>query len=235
MNVNQFVADTYELTQMLAERFDVPKIYLIGHSWGTQVGMLTVSRYPEMYYAFIALGQFVHSPSADAASYQFVLEQAALRENQKALRELEAIGPPPFTTVKEKSTIEKWINAFGGTGRQFSSTNFILEMLFSPDYTLGDFFNFIRGMQFSRKTMFANEEYFQVNLFEHNLTLEVPIYFFQGRYDYSTPGEVVARYYEMLNSPQKSIIWFEDSAHFLQWEESQIFLDELLKVLSEAH
>jgi pimeloyl-ACP methyl ester carboxylesterase len=234
MVVDQFVSDTYELTQILRERFEEPKIYLIGHSWGTQVGMLTVSRYPEMYYAFIAIGQFVHSPAADAASYQFVFEQASMRENEKALRELEAIGPPPFTTVKEKSTIEKWINAFGGTGRQFTSINFIFDMLFSPDYTISDFFSYIRGMQFSRKTMFANGEYYQVNLFDQAISFDVPIYFFQGRYDYSTPGEVAVRYFEMLDSPHKSLIWFEDSAHFLQWEEPQKFLAEILKVLSET-
>lgn len=80
---------------MLAERFDVPKIFLIGHSWGSQVGILTVARHPDSYYALIAVGQFVYSVEGDAVGYQFALSQAASEENQKALEELGSIGPPP--------------------------------------------------------------------------------------------------------------------------------------------
>ena len=233
MVVDQFVADAYELTQILAERFEVPKIYLIGHSWGTQVGILTVSRHPELYHAFIGVSQFVHSPAADEVTYQFIKDQAVKRGHQKALQEIEALGSPPFTQDKERSTLEKWTNAFGGTGKAFRSTDFILEMFISPDYTLVDFYHFIRGMQFSRKTMLENGEYNSVNLFEEDLTFDVPIYIFQGRYDYSTPGEVAERYYDVLDGPHKLLIWFEESAHFPQWEEPQKFMDEMLNVLAE--
>jgi pimeloyl-ACP methyl ester carboxylesterase len=234
MVVDQFVADAYELTQILTDRFEVPKIYLIGHSWGTQVGILTVSRHPEMYYAFIAISQFVHSPEADAVTLHFILEEAVKRDNQKALREIEVIGPPPYTQEQQRSTLERWTNAFGGTGRQFTSTDFILGMLISPEYTLADFLSFIRGMQFSRKTMLKNGEYYSVNLYEQDLKLDVPFYLFHGRYDYSTPAEVAEHYFEMLESPHKSLVWFEDSAHFLQWEEPEKFIAEIIKVLSET-
>jgi len=235
MVVDQFVSDTYELTQVLVERFDVPKIYLIGHSWGSQVGMLTVARHPDLYYAFVALGQFVHSVEGDAVGYQFALDHAVSEENQKALEELKAIGPPPWTTVKQRSTSARWIDAFGGTGRQFRTQDYFREMINSPEYTLQDFFGFIRGMWFSGSTMLANGEYNRVNLFKQVPSVDVPIHFLQGRYDYSTPGDVVERYYEMLDAPQKSLVWFEQSAHFPQWEEPQKFTDEMLKILSEAN
>jgi pimeloyl-ACP methyl ester carboxylesterase len=234
MVVDQFITDTFELTQMLADRFDKPKIYLIGHSWGSQVGILTVSRHPELYHAFIGVSQFVHSPSADFVTYPFLLDQAAERDQQKALQQLKAIGKPPFITEEDRSTLERWTNAFGGIGREYTSTDFILDMLISPDYTLGDFIKFIRGMQFSRKTMLENGEYYQVNLFEEDLSFDLPIYIFQGRHDYSTPGEVAADFYELVESPGKTLIWFEDSAHFPQWEEPKKFTIEMIKVLSET-
>jgi len=234
MAVDQFVSDTYELTQVLAERFDVPKIYLIGHSWGSQVGMLTIARHPDVYYAFVALGQFVHSAEGDAVGYQFALDQADSEENQRALEELKAIGPPPWTTVKQRSTNARWIDAFGGTGRQFATEDYFRDMINSPEYTLEDLFGYVRGMLFSGNTMLANGEYNRVNLFEQAPKVDVPVYFFQGRYDYSTPGDVVERYYEMLDAPKKSLVWFEQSAHFPQWEEPQKFVDELLKILSES-
>jgi pimeloyl-ACP methyl ester carboxylesterase len=235
MVVDQFVSDTYELTEVLAERFDVPKIYLIGHSWGSQVGILTVARHPDVYYAFIALGQFVYSVEGDAVGYQFALDQAVREDNQKAVGELEAIGQPPWTIVGQRSTSARWIDAFGGTGRQFTTQDYFREMINSPEYTLKDLLGFIRGMLFSGNTLLASGEYNRINLFEQVPKVDVPVYFFQGRYDYSAPGNVVELYFEMLDAPQKSLLWFEKSAHFPHWEEPQKFVDALLEILSESY
>ena len=35
MTVEQFIADAHDLTLLLCERFQQPRIYLIGHSWGS--------------------------------------------------------------------------------------------------------------------------------------------------------------------------------------------------------
>ncbi|NJO83718.1 MAG: hypothetical protein HC828_13565 [Blastochloris sp.] len=34
--------------------------------------------------------------------------------NEAALRELEALGPPPYTTLEQLGTMGKWMSAFGG-------------------------------------------------------------------------------------------------------------------------
>lgn len=235
MVVDQFVSDTYELTQLLAERFDVPKIYLVGHSWGSQVGMLVVSQHPELYYAFIGVGQYVNSTEGDAIGYQFALDQAVSEKNEKALEELEEIGPPPWTTTGQRSTNAQWIDAFGGTGRQFTTQDYFRDMINSPEYTFRDLYGFVRGMWFSGNAMLANGEYRRVNLFEQVPKVDVPVYFIQGRYDYNTPGDIVERYYEKLDAPQKSLLWFDNSAHFPHWEQPQKFVDALLNILSEIN
>jgi pimeloyl-ACP methyl ester carboxylesterase len=75
----------------------------------------------------------------------------------------------------------------------------------------------------------------RIVLLQQATQVDVPVCSFQGRYDYSTPGEVVERYFEMLRAPQKTLVWFEESAHFPQWEEPQRFTDELLKIVSQTH
>jgi pimeloyl-ACP methyl ester carboxylesterase len=235
MVVDQFVSDTHELTEELAERFGAPKIYLIGHSWGSQVGMRTIAQYPDSYYAFVSLGQYVNSVEAEDVGYRFALAQAVRRGNRKALRELEGIGPPPWKKSGQRTTCTKWINRFGGTGRQFTTLDYLHEMIKSPEYTLRDLFGYVRGMWFSGNIMHINGELERIDLFQHVPKVDVPVHFFQGRYDYSTPGEVVERYFEMLSAPQKTLVWFEESAHFPQWEEPQRFTDELLKIVSQRH
>ena len=42
MTVEQMVEDTHKVTEYLKERFGQDKIYLIGHSWGSYLGVKTI-------------------------------------------------------------------------------------------------------------------------------------------------------------------------------------------------
>lgn len=234
MAADRFVSDTYELTRKLKKQFGVPKIFLIGHSWGSQIGMLTVSRHPEEFYAFTAVGQFIHAPEADALGYRFALARAEQTGNGNALKNLRAIGMPPWTTAAQRAVSARWINAFGGTGRAYTSGDYFRDMATSPDYTLRDVFAYIRGMQFSGTSMLEGGDLNRINLFEMVRKVELPVYFFQGRFDYNTPGVIAEDYFEMLEAPEKSFIWFEESAHFPQWEEPENFAEEMKKVRNET-
>src|ERR1051325_2733886 len=48
MNVEQFISDTRELSELLNQRFG-GKIFLVAHSWGTLIGTLTASRHPQLF------------------------------------------------------------------------------------------------------------------------------------------------------------------------------------------
>jgi pimeloyl-ACP methyl ester carboxylesterase len=55
LNTKQLVADAVEFTNLLRARFHQEKIYLIGHSWGSYLGMVVISRHSELYRAYVAL------------------------------------------------------------------------------------------------------------------------------------------------------------------------------------
>ena len=73
MNIGQFVADTRELTLYLLEKFGQERLVLVGHSWGTVIGALTVSAYPELYSCYVGIGQVANMAEGEAASYQWTL------------------------------------------------------------------------------------------------------------------------------------------------------------------
>ena len=58
--------------------------------------------------------------------------------------------------------------------------------------------------------------------------VQVPVYFAVGRYDHMAPFEVSQQYFAKLDAPKKEWIWFENSAHFPQWEEMEKFHDLLV-------
>ena len=61
--------------------------------------------------------------------------------------------------------------------------------------------------------------------------VEIPIYFFTGRYDYTDPFVLTEQYFSRINAPEKHIVWFEDSAHFPFYEEPAGFAREMRIVL----
>jgi pimeloyl-ACP methyl ester carboxylesterase len=237
MNIEQFVSDTIELVERLRDRFNVSRIYLVGHSWGSELGILAVDRHPEYFHSFVGIGQLVDVRENEIISYQFALDKAAESGNQKALRKLKKIGPPPHD-YKKLLIQRKWLEKFGGVHhkKEISFAYFCRIGAVSPDITLYDGFRYLRGQYFSLEHMWEKELY-RINLFTSVPKIDVPIYFFLGRYDYNTPSEIVERYCEQLQAPKgKTVIWFENSAHIIPHEEPELFCDMLVnKVLKETY
>lgn len=62
----------------------------------------------------------------------------------------------------------------------------------------------------------------------------IPVFFFAGRYDYETPGDLAEDYFEMLEAPAKSFIWFDNSAHNMQYDEPEKFSQEIIRIAQEV-
>ena len=116
MNVEQLVSDTRELSAWLCRRFGQEKIYLAGHSWGSLLGVLTVSRHPELYVAYVGFGQAVDMDEGERLSYAWTLDQARKAGDARSTAKLERIGAPPYSgDVRAKVVAQRAILArYGG-------------------------------------------------------------------------------------------------------------------------
>lgn len=236
MNLEQFISDTHELVKVLTQRFNVPKVYLVGNSWGAALGALTVERYPELFYAYVGTGQLVNTEKAEAISYQFTLDKAKITENREALKELTTMGPPPWDYEKMNKQ-RKWLRRFGGTiyentesANSFLS-DFMGKMLLSPEYSLMEIVENSLDPNFAVRNLW--DDIADIDLVEQVPRIEVPVYFIAGRHDYNTPSELVEDYYKQLDAPAgKHLIWFENAAHMPEFEDPnqfyQIMVDSVL-------
>ena len=68
MNLDQFVADTKELTLHLLTKFRKERVVLVGHSWGSAIGALAAFRYPELFHCYVGIGQIANMAEGEAAS-----------------------------------------------------------------------------------------------------------------------------------------------------------------------
>lgn len=227
MNVNQFVQDTLEVTAKLLERFQQPKLYLVGHSWGSILGMLAIQQKPEYFYAYYGIGQISDMRENEEFCYQYSLNEAQKRGWQKAVKELHSLGPRPFTDRKSLSIQRKWLSRLGGIYHEVNVPALMLKgMLASKEYKWTDLIRYTAGTFFSTKTIWP--EAAEINVVEKVPEVRVPVIINAGKYDYNTPSELSLHYYQTLRAPSKEWFWFDRSGHAPHFEEPERFREILL-------
>jgi pimeloyl-ACP methyl ester carboxylesterase len=226
MNINQFVSDIIELTLYLENRFGKNKITLVGHSWGTVISTLAASKRPDLFNAYIGIGQMSNMLESEKISYQWTLQQSESAGDSASVKKLTQSGPPPYTgNWKSKFMSERRI--LGMYGGEYYGSNkgafvpVLNSLIFSTEYTLPDRINFFRGILGSSDLIFP--ELMKVNLFNQAPHLDVPVWFMLGRHDYEVPSILSEQYFNFLNAPAKNIIWFENSSHMPNTEERDLF------------
>jgi pimeloyl-ACP methyl ester carboxylesterase len=226
MTVDQFVSDAHELTVLLCRRFQQPRIYLVGHSWGSVLGVLAVKRHPELYHAYVGVGQVVDMREGERLSYEWTLAQAEAAGDASAVKRLREIGAPPYPgELRPRLTAQRRILArYGGevhgnpSGGLFTLLGGLLR---SSEYSWPERIDVFRAIFASMRLMWP--KILSIDLMTQAPELQVPVYFLEGRHDHEAPAVLVERYFEALKAPRKALIWFERSAHFVNTEEADAF------------
>ncbi|MCI4317180.1 MAG: alpha/beta hydrolase, partial [Thermoplasmata archaeon] len=141
MTVDQLVSDTVELSRWLAQRFQRERIVLMGHSWGTILGLLAARRAPELYQAYIGIGQVVEPAESELRMYRWALKEAERLGRRRAMRELQETGPPPYTSFQDFRRTRRWVARLGGRVHEHNETSIVLDALAHlNEYTLRDMY-----------------------------------------------------------------------------------------------
>jgi pimeloyl-ACP methyl ester carboxylesterase len=231
ISVGRMVDDTVALLELLRDRFGA-KTFVTGFSFGATFAACAAARRPELVAALVATGMDVDMPAAENHAYAFALDVARRHGNRRAIRQLEAIGPPPHTAVKPFSTRARWVADFGGviSGENYHSLlrALLVSLVRSPDYSPAGVIRTLRGIGASQAALLP--ELATTDLVRTLPRLDVPIVMAQGRLDHVAPGEAAQRFYDSLTAPSKQLVWFERSAHTPHLEEPAKFRDLLMKV-----
>jgi pimeloyl-ACP methyl ester carboxylesterase len=223
------VRDLDEVVELVRDRFGKERVVLLGHSWGSALGILYTTRHPEKVAAYVGIGQVVDMAEGERLSYGYARTEATRRHHRRALKALDRIGPPPHT-VDEMLTSRRWVERFGGAFHgNLSTGKLIWAALRTDEANLVDLIKFGQGNRFSLRHLWPEFRRFKVD--DTLTSFEVPVIFLLGRYDWEVPSVLAARYFEHLHAPDKRLIWFEHSAHNPPFEEPELFNRTLIDVL----
>jgi pimeloyl-ACP methyl ester carboxylesterase len=233
MTIDQFVQDTIALIELLCARFGQQKVLLLGHSWGSVLAMKVAAARPDLLYAVIGMGQVVDNKRGEDISYRYVLERAQAEHNHKGIRILEQLGGAD--TYRKDSTFvqRKWLVRYGGMMHAIGTGAVVSILLNAPECSMVDCIRGLRRKDLKYSCRLMGDEIMGVNLLHEIQGLSVPVFFFTGRYDYTTPYVLVEQFYASLHAPHKKMIWFEHSAHMSHMEEPDKFQRELIAIGDE--
>jgi pimeloyl-ACP methyl ester carboxylesterase len=225
LSVSLEINDTIELIDQLCARFHQQKVYLVGFSYGTYLGILVAQRVPERLHAYVGIGQLACSEEENRKIQdEWLVKEASKKHDHEATDKL---------TGKKSLDREKWLFKYGAEIRSARSWWPLLwSGIRSPEYTLRDIANVKRGVQFTASHL----RYDAINgsILENVSNVRIPVYFFSGRFDWTDPTICTVRLFNGLAAPIKRMVWFEHSAHFVFFEEPEQFALEMKRVAAET-
>lgn len=223
--IEQLVDDTFVLTKYLLKRFNKQKIYLMGHSGGTFLGVYVIDNAPELYQAYIGIAQMSDQLLSEKLAYDYMLNKYREMNNQKMIQQFEGYNfndkrniPEEYLMIRDNAMHELGI----GTMRIMRNvvTDLFLPSLFFSEYSITEKYHLWAGK--SKSGISQNwTTMSQTNLIETNNNFKVPIYFFHGLYDYTCSYELAKKYFDKIKAPIKGFYTFDQSAHSPLFEEPE--------------
>jgi len=233
MTIDQFVMDTIALIELLRVRFGQQKVLLLGHSWGSVLAMKVAAARPDLLHAVIGMGQVVDMQRGEDLSYRYVLERAYAEHNHKAIHTLSQLGGSDTYRKDSKFVQRRWLVRYGGMMHALDTGTVVSILLNAPECSIADCILGLRRRDLKFSCRLMGGEVMGVNLLQEIRELSIPVFFFVGSYDYTTPFVLVEQFYARLYAPYKKLIWFEHSAHMPHLEEPEKFQRELIAIGDE--
>lgn len=227
LSIDQMQRDTEQLIEYLKQRYHKQKVFLLGHSWGSVLGMRVAQHRPDLLFAYIGVGQVVNVIKNEAVGYDLTLQEARTAQNATAIKQLEALAPypgPPSTETAGRVAIERrWDRYFRGMVYARRDDDETSRWAMSPLYSPYD----VRSAELGEGTT-ANAlkgELFRVD-FDGVRSIDCPFFLFAGAHDHTTPTVLAKSFFERIRAPEKRFFEIPNAAHYVVSEApGQVLLD----------
>jgi len=224
ITLERMTQDGLELTEYLRKHLGKEKIILVGHSFGSILGLRMARARPELFCAYVGTGQVGDETRNYAVAYDALLKKARTVGNAQALEELSRVGPPPYTSGAGYRVQWKWANAFEGADQFLFAT--LGWALVAPGYSVQDINDSADGQQLSAEQLVPQTK--SAGPAELGQEFAIPMFVFDGEEDFTTPTELARRYLESIKAPRKAFVAIAGGGHFAVFMKSEEFLRELV-------
>ena len=231
-SIELMVHDALEVTDYARTRLHRNKIILLGHSWGSVLGVHVVKARPDLFDAWVGTGQIMNMQRNEIVAYAGVLAKARARGDQAGVNALQESGAPPYHQIRQMGVERRWAMQYE-PGLRYGPTGpkgLLAELLTSPDYSFRDVVNYFKGV-------IAGDDFFgqaldgpmmRENLPALGTDFSIPFFVVEGAEDDITPASLAMAYFDQITAPRKAFWLMPDAGHMALLTRSDAFLRFLL-------
>ncbi len=225
LTLDQLISDTLEVTNYLRNRFHKEKIYLMAHCGGSFIGIQAVAQAAKLYHAYIGMAQMSNQLQSEVMAYEYMLQRYKQLGNRNMVRKLEAAPvtikggvPRSYLSLRDKAMHNLGI----GTTHAMRSviTGVFLTSLLSRDYSISEKIKLWRAKALWGVSCLW-DRMLTTDLSKEVTEVDIPIYFFHGKYDFTVCYVLAKSYFKQLKAPLKGFYSFDHSAHSPIFEEPE--------------
>ena len=230
--IDLMVRDAVEVSEYARRRLHRNKIILLGHSWGSVLGIHVIRARPDLFDAWVGTGQIVNMQRNEVVAYSQVLSKARARGDRDAVEALQKSGPPPYRQIGQMGLERRWAMQYE-PGLRYGPTGprgLLVELLTAPDYSLKDIVNYLKGVvggdDFFGQAM--DGPLMRVDLPALGTDFSIPFFVVEGEEDDITPASLARAYFDRITAPRKAFLLMPDAGHMALLTRSDAFLEFLM-------
>jgi pimeloyl-ACP methyl ester carboxylesterase len=232
MTLERMTLDGIELAEYLRIRLHKDRIVLVGHSWGSFLGVHIVKQRPDLFYAYVGTGQVIGRATFETAFEITIAHLQALAQstnNTEALAELAPIASHPAMNERNRLVADKWSRALALPPVDSFELAGPVAPPFMPDFSLLDWYNRRKGMAFSATYLRGRDSpMMQRDLASLGFEFSIPVIFIEGDADDITPSGPAEHYFQQIIAPHKEFVLVHGGDHFIPFDRPDQFLAELV-------
>lgn len=223
MTIDRFTKDGIEVADYLRTRLDKNKIALLGHSWGSILGVHMVHARPDLFAVYVGTGQVVNLEKDAEAAYPLLVERARALGNQTAEQQLAGVGPPPYPIDGfTKYVWVTWANELDPPMKNSMGFSSVWPVLVNA---VSGSRGFRPDAQFSGESLWA--EMLDDDLPALGLKFDLPVVFVQGAEDRLTVTALARGYFDRIEAPSKEFVVLDGAGHNAIFGDRDAFLKAL--------
>lgn len=222
ITLERMTQDGVELVEFLRKRLEQPKVILLGHSFGSILGVRMAKARPELFSALVGTGQVGDPQAGYTVAYGALVAKAEAVGDQPAVTELKAVGPPPYPDGRGFGVQRTWANRFEGADRFLASM--LGFAIAAPGATIKDVNDWLDGQGASAEQLVPKTAALKAADLSGEFAL--PVVVIQGDEDFTTPTSLAKAFVDGVRAPRKMFVTIP-GGHFVMFMRPDSFLDAL--------
>lgn len=224
--------DLIAITEYITEYLHKDQVILIGHSYGTYIATMAAAQKPELYLAYVGIGQMSDTIESELDGLERCIEAAENAGNEGDAAKLRAMTDS--ISRGEAITPRSYVRKYGFAARQINdNSDYLKGFFFGTEYNLIDAVRFYTASSKYQDKLIA--EALNKPITEIVDTLDIPVYFVMGAYDGMTSPVAAENYLNSLAEDSvREMILFDDSAHYPQFEEPDKFCEWMCRTFKNS-